>query len=360
MQTLRIGIIGCGAISGIYLENATKRFPGIDIAACADLIDERAKEQAKAYGVPKTCSPKDLLEDPEIDIVLNLTIPKVHGDINMRALRAGKHVYVEKPLALDLTEGSTTLELAKGADLRVGCAPDTFLGAGIQTCRKLIDGGEIGEPVAAMAFMACHGHESWHPDPVFYYKQGGGPMLDMGPYYLTALVNLLGPIRRISGEAVTPFPERLITSEPKNGERITVETPTHLAGTAAFVNGAIASVVMSFDVWKHTLPRIEVHGTEGSLSVPDPNGFGGPVRLFRVGDEDWRDVDTGNFAYADNSRGVGLADMAGAIIDNRAHRANGELAYHVLEAMLAFEQSSETGRAVDIESTCSRPEPFTT
>ena len=358
MQTKRIGIIGCGAISSAYLENATKRFPMLEVVACADLIPERAREQAEKFGVPTVCTTEELLDDPNVDIVLNLTIPAVHDEINRRALSAGKHVYVEKPLALDLSEAESTVALAKDAGLRIGCAPDTFLGAGIQTCRSLIDKGEIGEPVAATALWAGHGHESWHPDPEFYYKKGGGPMLDMGPYYLTALINLLGPIQRITGEAKTTFTERLITSKPKYGKRIEVETPTHLTGVATFESGATATIMVSFDIWKHNLPRIEIHGTEGSLSVPDPNGFAGPVRLYRNGDDDWREVPTDRFSYAYNARTLGLADMAQAIISERPHRASGEVAFHVLESMLAFEKSSVSGKAVEIASTCDRPEPL--
>ena len=348
----KIGIIGCGNISGIYF-TVCKRMEMVEIAACADLIPERAQAKGAEFGV-RACSVKDLLANPEIDIVLNLTIPKAHGEVALAALKAGKSVYNEKPLAVTREDGQQMLKLAAKRKLLVGCAPDTFLGGGIQTCRKIIDDGWIGEPVAATAFMMCHGHESWHPDPDFYYQVGGGPMFDMGPYYLTALVNLIGPIRRVTGSARVTFPERVITSQPKFGTVIKVNTPTHIAGVMDFANGAVGTIVTTFDVWHHHLPCIEIHGTEGSLSVPDPNGFGGPVSIRRRGAADWSDVALSH-GYAENSRGVGVADMACALRSGRKNRASGELAYHVLDVMHAFLDASAAGKHIEVASTCSRP-----
>jgi predicted dehydrogenase len=205
--------------------------------------------------------------------------------------------------------------------------------------------------------MTCHGHESWHPSPEFYYEVGGGPVFDMGPYYITALVNLLGPVRRVTGSARVSFPERTITSEPKKGKVVAVEVPTHIAGVLDFENGAVVTMIMSFDVWRASLPCIEIYGSEGSLSVPDPNGFGGPVRLYKPGDEGWGDVEI-PFAHVENARGIGAADMASAILSGRAHRANGELAYHVLDIMHALHDASRTDRHVRMESTCARPDPL--
>ncbi len=357
---LRVGMIGCGKISSIYLENCTKRFPGIEIAACADIRSDRAERQAAQYGVSNVCSVDELLSDLSIDAVLNLTIPAAHSEVNEAALEAGKHVFLEKPLGVELDAGRRVVELAEKKGLLLGCAPDTFLGGGGQTCRKIIDEGVIGEPVAATAFMAGHGHESWHPDPAFYYQAGGGPMLDMGPYYLTALVNLIGPAKRIAGRTSRVFDERIATSEARMGERIPVEVPTHQTGTVEFHNGALATVIMSFDIWKHSLPRIEIYGTKGSLSVPDPNSFGGPVMLFLEGDETWREIPVYAFGYTANSRGLGLADMCAAVRDGRPPRASGRLALHVLEMMLAFEQSSNERQFIDIASTCERPAPLST
>ena len=356
MEPVKIGIVGCGNISDIYFQ-AGKVFEAIEIAACADLVPERAQAKAKNHGVPKACSVDELLADPEIGIVVNLTIPNAHADVALNALEAGKCVYNEKPLAVTREEGKQILDLAAEKGLLVGCAPDTFMGAGIQTCRKLIDDGWIGEPVAATAFMQCHGHESWHPDPGFYYQAGGGPMMDMGPYYLTALVNLIGPIKRVAASARITFPERIITSAGKFGEVITVNTPTHVAGTMDFANGAVGTMVMSFDVWAHTLPCIEIHGTEGSMSVPDPNGFGGPVRIRRSATPDWAEIPHSH-GYADNSRGLGVADMAYALRAGRPHRASGALAYHVLDIMHAFLDSSKGGRHIRLRSRCKRPAPL--
>ena len=357
MKKTKIGIIGCGNISGIYFKNCQQFFKNIEVAACADLVKERAEAKAKEFGVAKACTVDELLADPSIDIVVNLTIPKAHAEVAIAALKAGKHVHGEKPLSVNRTDAKAILALAKKKGLRVGSAPDTFLGAGIQTCRKLIDDGWIGRPVSATAFMQCPGHESWHPSPEFYYEVGGGPMLDMGPYYLTALVNLLGPVKRVTGSTQSAFKNRMITSEPKFGKIVPVETPTHLAGVMDFANGAVGTIITSFDVVAHHLPNIEIHGTEGSLQVPDPNGFGGPVRIFRRGMSDWMDVPLSH-SYPDNSRGIGVADLALAIQQNRPHRANGDLAYHVLDLMLSFQEASDSGKHVLVKSTCERPAPM--
>ncbi len=349
---INVGIVGCGNISGIYFKKCSS-FDLLRVVACADLERERAQAKADEFNVPKVCSTDELIADPDIDIVVNLTIPLAHASVALQALAAGKSVYNEKPLAISRADGLAMLELARAKGVLVGGAPDTFLGAGQQTCRKLIDDGWIGDPIAATAFMTCHGHESWHPSPEFYYEKGGGPMFDMGPYYLTALVNLLGPVKRVTGSAQITFPERLITSEPKRGKRIAVEVPTHIAGVMDFACGAVGTIITSFDVWSAQLPRIEIYGTEGSLSVPDPNGFGGPVKLFRPG-QDWRDMPLSH-AYAENSRGLGVADQAAALLSGRDSRANGDLAYHVLDIMHAFHDASRDSRHVELASSCSRP-----
>jgi predicted dehydrogenase len=343
----RVGIIGCGNISGIYLTNCRK-LPGLELVACADLDIERARAKDPEHGI-RAATVDELLADPDIDLVVNLTIPAVHAEVNRAVLAAGKHVYTEKPLATRRADGAATLALAREKGLRVGSAPDTFLGGGLQTCRKLIDDGIIGEPVAAVAFMTGHGPEGWHPDPEFFYKPGAGPMFDMGPYYLTALVSLLGPIARVTGSTRSSFPERTIGSGPKQGRKIIVETPTHVAGVLDFAGGAVATIITSFDVWAASLPRVEIYGSEGSLSVPDPNTFGGPVRIWLAGDKEWRDVPL-THGYSENSRGLGVAEMSGAIQAGRPHRASGELAYHVLDVMAAFEEASTTDRHVMITS----------
>ena len=348
-----MGLVGCGHISDRYLKNAPQ-FPEFEIVACADAIPERAEARAAEYGVRAVRTVAELLADPEIEVVLNLTTPDAHAAIAGAALDAGKGVYNEKPLAIAIEDGKPLVESARAKGLRLGAAPDTFLGGGLQTCRQVIDEGAIGEPVAATASMLIHGHESWHPDPDFYYQVGGGPLFDMGPYYLTALVSLLGPVRRVTGSARATFSERTIRSEPRAGERIAVEVPTHLAAVLDFSSGAIATLVTSFDVWASEMPLLEIYGSEGSLSLPDPNTFGGPVRIKSAGDDAWRDVAITR-PYTENSRGLGLADMATGLRGGAPHRANGDLAYHVLEVMHAVETASREGRHVEIESRCERP-----
>lgn len=347
-----IGIIGCGNISDIYLQ-AGGKFPIFDIKACADIDLARAQAQAGKYAI-RAMRVEDLLADPSIDIVVNLTIPGVHAEVDLSALYAGKSIYSEKPLALDRASGRQVLEVARAAGLHVGCAPDTFLGGGLQTCRKLIDDGVIGQPIAATANMICHGHEHWHPNPDFYYQPGGGPMFDMGPYYLTALVSLMGPVSRVSGSTRTTFAERAISSQPLAGQTITVNVPTHVVGLLDFACGATATIVTTFDVWSSTLPWLEIYGTEGSLRLPDPNTFGGPVYVRRGRETEWREVEL-THGYAQNSRGLGVADMAYAMRNGRAQRASGELAYHVLDIMCAIHDASNEGRHILLQSTCAQP-----
>ncbi|MDR0497859.1 MAG: Gfo/Idh/MocA family oxidoreductase, partial [Treponema sp.] len=271
MGLQRIGIVGCGNISGIYLKNLTKMFgKRVKVTALTDLFPERAEKAAAEYNIPYIKKTEDLINSPDVDIVLNITAPYDHYKVALSAVKAGKHVYNEKPLCEKREEAREVLEIAGDKKLLVGCAPDTFLGAGLQTCRKLIEDGWIGRPVAATAFMVCHGHEHWHPGPEFYYKTGGGPMFDMGPYYITALVSLLGPIVRVSGSTKKSFETRTISSEPLNGEVINVDVPTHIAGVMDFANGTVGTIITSFDIYSHTLPLLEIYGSEGTLRLPDP------------------------------------------------------------------------------------------
>ncbi|MCE9613750.1 MAG: Gfo/Idh/MocA family oxidoreductase [Lentisphaerae bacterium] len=358
MQPTSIGIIGCGNISGIYLENLGKKFPGVRVRGCADLDLERARKRAETVPGARAMRVAELLADPEIGLVVNLTIPGAHYAVACQAIDAGKHVYSEKPLTTTRDEGAALLARAKARGVRVGNAPDTFLGGAFQTCRKLMDDGAIGAPVACTAFMMSRGHEHWHPDPEFYYKPGGGPLFDMGPYYLTALVSLLGPVKRVASCTRMTFPERVISSEPKKGTRIRVEVPTHVAGTLEFVNGAIGTLIMTFDLrGGSNLRNIEVHGTEGTLNVPDPNGFGGPVEIRKAGESDWSPAPP-THGYLENWRGVGPADMAAAIRTGRPHRASGELAFHVLDIMSALHESSDRGHHIVLTSSCARPAPL--
>ena len=354
-RPLHVGIIGCGKISDAYFAGC-KNYDVVKIVACADLDPARARAKAAEHGI-RGCTVDDLLSDPTLSLVVNLTVPQAHAAVNTSALHAGKHVYTEKPFALDSRDGAAVLALAREKKLLVGCAPDTFLGGGLQTACKAVDDGAIGRPVSALAFMLCRGHESWHPSPQFYYQKGGGPMLDMGPYYITALVSFLGPVTRVCGSAQSAFAERFITSEPLAGTKISVATPTHVTGVMDFAGGVTATIVTSFDTWAYPLPHLIVFGTEGTLEAPDPNRFDGVVRLRRGSNESFEELPPTH--TVDRGRGTGIADMAYSILRReRAHRANGALGQHVLEVMESFEKSSTTGRHVAIASTCERPAPL--
>lgn len=348
---MNVGVVGCGNISGIYFENLTNVFKNVNVISCSDLIEQRSAQASEKYKIPKVYTTPELMKDSEVDIVLNLTTPGTHYDVCMQALEAGKHIYVEKPLSLTREQGKKLLGTAERRGLKIGCAPDTFLGGGIQTCAKLIRDGWIGEPVAGTAFMTCHGHEGWHPDPEFYYDIGGGPMFDMGPYYLTALVSLIGGVSSVSAMTKTTFPTRTITSEKKFGKEIEVKVPTHIAGLMEFDNGAVVTIITSFDIWAANLPRIEIYGTEGSLSVPDPNTFGGPVLVRRSNHSEWQEIPLTHI-YNENSRGIGVSDLAASIEQGRENRANGKLSYHVLDIMHAFHDSAMEKKQIAIESKC--------
>lgn len=350
MNRVKIGVLGAGAISGIYFKNLTSVFTEVEVAAVCDLFTEKAKEAAEEYKIPKVYETmEEMLADEEIEIILNLTRPNEHYRTTKAALLAGKHVYSEKPLAAAYAEGAELVELAKEKGLMLGGAPDTFLGAGIQTCRKLIDDGFIGDVIGAQAQMVCHGHESWHPAPEFYYQAGGGPMMDMGPYYITALVNLVGRVKGVSGMCGKSFSQRVITSEPKRGTVVDVEVPTHTAGLLQFENGAIGTVLTTFDVYYDKSACLEIYGTKGTLRVPDPNTFGGSVSLLRPEDGSFKEIPL-LFDYADNSRGLGVADMAKALRTKREFRADAEQTLHVLEILTAFEKSSQEGRYLELSS----------
>lgn len=358
MKTIKIAMIGVGAISGIYLENITKTFKEIELLGVCDLIRERAENAKEKYNIPKIYDTMhDAFEDEEVDIVLNLTRPNEHYEVTKAALDAGKHVYSEKPLGATLEEGEKLVALAEKMKLLLGGAPDTFMGSGIQTCRKLIDDGFIGKPIGAAAFMICHGHETWHPDPEFYYKHGGGPMLDMGPYYITALVNLLGGVSGVTGVVKSTFPQRTITSQPKSGTIIDVDVPTFITGILNFDSGAIGTIFTTFDVFYNQQARFEIYGSEGTLIVPDPNCFGGPIQLLRPEDGEYKEMPL-VFDYKENSRGLGLADMAKALQTGRSFRADYHQTYHVLEILTSFEKSSKAGAYYPMKTKYTRGEPM--
>lgn len=351
-----IGVIGAGYISGIYLENCATMFDNLHVVGVADLLMDRARSRADAYGT-EAFTVDGLLAHPEVEIIVNLTIPAAHGAIALAAVEAGKSVYNEKPLTTNREQGRRLLQRAAEVNLRVGAAPDTFLGSGLQTARKLLDVGVIGVPVTATGMMLTSGHERWHPNPDFYYQPGGGPLFDMGPYYLTALMSLLGPVTRVSATARASFPTRTIGSGSRRGEVIPVDTPTHIVTALDFASGATASLTTSFDVLDTTHSALVLYGSEGTLRLPDPNTFGGPVELLRAGADQWEPVEL-IAGHVGNSRGIGVSDMARALRDGEPHRASAELAYHVVDVMHAALESSEQGRHVSIESGFDLPKPF--
>jgi len=361
-----VGIIGCGNISEDYLRLAPL-FPDLHFVACASRRRETANARARAFGIAAR-SVEQLLASDDVDIVLNLTVPAAHAEIAIAAIEAGKHVYLEKPLATDAADGRRILRAAAAKGVRVGTAPDTVLGAAVQTARRLIDGGAIGRPLFGLAATLSHGMEHRHPDPEFFYKPGGGPVLDFGPYYIAALVTLLGPVVTVTATGQIGNATRTITapSSRRRGEIIVVETLTTVQGLLGFASGARVSLMASWDAWRSTLPAIELHGEDGSIQLPNPNWFGGELGLARRGAA-WEAIATdaspagrGNFklpsgATMANYRGLGLADMARAIEENRPHRANGAFAQHVLAVMSALIESATSNRTIAITESCERP-----
>ena len=350
MKKVNVGIVGCGNISGIYLTNLTGMFADtVNVVAVCDLIPEKALAAQEKYHIPKAYfTDEEIMADGEIELIVNITTPDQHCPVNLMALAAGKHAYCEKPLAICREDGEKQVALAQEKGLLLGGAPDTFLGGGIQTCRKLIDDGWIGDVVAVNASMRCHGHESWHPGPAFYYQKGGGPMFDMGPYYLTCLVNLVGAVESVMAYTRITFPQRLITSQPLRGTLVDVEVPTHIAGLMKFENGAIGTLTTTFDVYDDHQACVEVFGSRGSLLVPDPNGFGGPVKLLREGQNAYEEVPV-VYGYRENSRGIGVADLCRALREGGTPRANCAQTFHVLDLMCAFHESSDSGREVALQ-----------
>ena len=335
MKPVKVAMIGVGCISGIYLKNLTTRFQNVELIGVCDLVRERAENAQRDYHIPKIYETMhDAFRDPEVEVVLNLTRPCEHFEVSKAALLAGKHVYSEKPLGASLEEGKELVRIAGEKGLMLGGAPDTFLGAGIQTARRLIDAGFIGNVVGTAAFMICRGHETWHPDPDFYYQYGGGPMMDMGPYYITALVNLMGRVTETVSMAKASFPTRTITAKERFGETIQVDVNTYVDGLMRFESGAAARMFATFDAWYPHAPGMEIYGSEGTLFAPDPNTFGGAIRIFRK-DRTEEEIPL-SFGFSTNSRGLGLWDMCDAIRNHRAPRAGYLQTLHVLDVMTAL------------------------
>ncbi len=353
----RVAIVGTGVIAPAYVATL-QELGSVEIAAVVDGVAERASDFAAAHDtVARTFD--EVLADPSIDAIVNLTPPLAHAAVTTAALDAGKATFSEKPLGVDFGEGQKLVALAQHNSVRLGCAPDTFLGTGLQTCRAAIDRGDIGTPIGANAFMLGFGPEWWHPNPEIFYQRGAGPMLDMGPYYLTALIQMLGPAVAVCASARIPRVQRPVWSKPRRGEMLDVEVPTHVASVIDFECGATATLVTSFDVAASRYRNIEIYGTEATLALPDPNTFGGPVHIRGVRDKEWCDVEL-RPTQIPQQRGIGLADMLSAQRNDRPHRANAELALHVLEIMTKAIESSDQGMRLDIATTCARSEPLNT
>ena len=360
MEKLGVGIIGCGNISEAYLRLAPL-FAGIELRAVADINPDAARARADQFGV-RAETVEGLLAADDVQIVVNLTIPAAHCEVSTAVLESGKHVYSEKPFVLSRDEGLALQKLADDKGLRVGSAPDTFLGGAHQAARAALDSGRIGKVVAGTAHVMSRGMEHWHPNPDFFFQPGAGPVLDIGPYYITNLVQLIGPVARVSALSSSAFAERTILSEPRKGEKIPVGTPTNIHALLEFHSGATVTLSASWDVMAHRHGPMELYGTEGTLYVPDPNFFGGTVELARSGD-DVVALDAGDHPFAKvndrdhaNYRAAGLADMAQAIRNGRRHRCSLELALHVVDVMTSILRAGETRQSVEIETRCQRPD----
>ena len=378
MDPFGVGVIGIGDISDVYLTNLARYGDVVRVVGCAGRDLDKARRKATQHGLAKAyATPEELVADADLDIVLDLTTPDAHASLNLAALQAGKHVYSEKPLAATFAQSRQLMDVAAAAGLRVGCAPDTFMGGRLQTCRRLIDDGRLGDIVGASAFFLSHGHEWHHPSPAFLYGRGAGPIFDIGPYYITALLSLLGPVGSVAAMASRTYPRRKIENGPRRGETFAVDVDTHVTGALRFASGVLATVIASFDVWDSELPRIEVYGTEGTICIPDldplsgPNLFGGPVLFRDAPSSRWRGIPRADplpdwpevpiehqftsTSHQDNSRGIGLVDMAYAIRDDRPARASGEMALHAVEVMEGMLTSARDDRFIAMTTTFERP-----
>ena len=349
-----VALIGAGNISTQYLDNLTK-FPDLEVIAITDMFPEAAKARAEEYGVALHGTPELALEHPDVEIIVNLTIPAAHAEVGRQAIRAGKHVWSEKPVALDRESGRELLAEAEAAGLRVGCAPDTFLGAGLQTAIRAIQRGDIGRTLSAQTVMQYPGPDLWHPNPSFLFQKGAGPLFDMGPYYVTALVQAFGSARRVAAMGSKAWEVRKVHTGPKEGEEFQVEVPTHVSAQIQFEEGAISHSTFSFQSAYMNFGYVEISGSEGSLLVPDPNNFDGELKIIRPGEEDWTVVPTTGPA---NGRGIGVLDMARSIRAGVPHRATGELAFHVLDTMIAISESVDSGTFVDVASSAPSSAPL--
>lgn len=376
MRNVNVGILGCGVISNTYIRDIKRFYPSLHLAVCADVNVELTKSHAEKYRIPVGCSVEEMLAMEEVELVVNLTPPQFHTELNKKILLAGKHVFCEKPFAPTVAGAREVMALADEKGLLVGSAPDTFLGSSLQTCRKILDDGWIGRPLYVTANMMSNGVETWHPAPGNFYRQGAGPLYDMGPYYFTALAALLGPVKRVSAFSGTGFPVRRIYAGPLKGQEIQVETPTHYSGTAELASGVIVSMNISFDIWHSNLPMFEIYGTEGTLEVPDPNMSGGRPKVYRkertldvLYDDSEETKARQNISVelpelyphiGEYTRGIGVLDLADSIVSGRKPRVNAEMACHVIEAITGMMESARDKKVYEMKTACERPEPVRT
>ena len=376
MRNVNVGILGCGVISNTYIRDIKRFYPSLHLAACADVNVELARSHAEKYQVPAGCSVEEMLAMEEVELVVNLTPPQFHTELNKKILLAGKHVFCEKPFAPTVAGAREVMALADEKGLLVGSAPDTFLGSSLKTCRKILDDGWIGRPLYVTANMMSNGVETWHPAPGNFYWQGAGPLYDMGPYYFTALAALLGPVKRVSAFSGTGFPVRRIYAGPLKGQEIQVETPTHYSGTAELASGVIVSMNISFDIWHSNLPMFEIYGTEGTLEVPDPNMSGGRPKVYRkertldvLYDDSEETKARQNISVelpelyphiGEYTRGIGVLDLADSIVSGRKPRVNAEMACHVIEAITGMMESARDKKVYEMKTACERPDPVKT
>ena len=341
-----VGLIGAGTISKQYLENLTS-FPDIVVHSIGDVYEPVAEERASQFGIETWGGVAATLGHPDVEIVINLTIPAAHVEVALAAVAAGKHVWSEKPFSLDRASGLALLAAAEKAGVRLGSAPDTFLGAGLQTARRMIERGDIGVPLTALTLMQSPGPESWHPNPAFLFQEGAGPLFDIGPYYLTALMQTFGSVRRVAALGSKSRDTRVIGSGPSTGERFEVTVPSHVSALAEFEGGQSSQSIFSFDSPMDRHGFVEVTGTEGTMSFPDPNNFDGEIRVKHAGEAEWTSYPA---LGSTSSRGSGVLEMGRAIRAGRPHRATGELAYHVLDTMVSISESIESHSFVEVAS----------
>lgn len=352
----KIVVIGCGNISDIYIQNILNTFKGLDLMGVYDAVDQLAEEKTRKYGLAKRYRAfEEILSDEEVEIVVNLTPPLVHYETSEKLLSAGKNVYSEKPLGVNFEQGKKLLELAQKVGKTISCSPDVPLGASVQTIRNAIERGEIGRVIGASANLIKRGVETWHPNPDFLYQPGAGPLLDMGPYYLSALIHWIGPVREVMGMNGISFKTRTITSQPRYGQTITVNVPTYVNSLLRFSSSALGSFTATFDVYKASLPTVEIYGSEGTITAPNPNEFSGPIMIWKQDTQKFIPFEN-QFQYTGNSRGLGLADMASALRTGRKPRASAELGLHVLEIMDAINKSNDCKTSVALTTTCDKPE----